>query len=147
MTGSANEPGSAGYRPDEVEVEVEVETRRPQVITVAFWLLIAAPVLWLPVLGDGDPADIQSVGLILSVYLWFTVRVRHSRWKARIAVTATTVWLIAVLGARAWGFTAPEYPYGQVGAVLDLLAVLLSAIGVALLHGHRGNAYFRRRPR
>jgi hypothetical protein len=89
----------------------------------------------------------QAVGLILSLYPWFTVRVRHSRWKARITVTASAGWLIAVLGARAWGFTAPEYPYGQVGAVLDVIAVLLSAIGMALLHGHRGNAYFRRRPR
>ncbi|MFG2777743.1 hypothetical protein ACGFY7_07750 [Streptomyces prunicolor] len=145
VTGSANEPGSAGYRPD--EVEMEMEARRPRVITVAFWLLIAAPVLWLPVLGDGDPADMQSVGLILSLYLWFAVRVRHSRWKARIAVTATAVWLIVVLGARARGFTAPEYPYGRVDALLDVIAVLSSAIGVALLHGHRGNAFFRRRPR
>jgi hypothetical protein len=142
VTGSPNEQGAAESQPEE-----EVYARRPRVVTVAFWLLIAAAVLWMPIIGGGDPAEMQTDTQILVVYVVFAVRARRSRWKSRIAVTAAAVWLIVVLGSRAQGLSAPEYPYGRVDAVLDVIAVLLAATGVALFYGHRGNAYFRRRPR
>ncbi|WP_405616038.1 hypothetical protein [Streptomyces sp. NBC_00076] len=144
MTGSPNEEGAAEFLPEE---EMEADARRPRVITVAFWLLIAAAVLWMPVAGGGDPAAGQTETQILAVYLVFAVRIRRSRWKARIAVTAAAVWLLVVLGSRAQGFTAPESPYGREYAVLDSMAVVLAATGVALLYGRHGTAYFRRRPR
>lgn len=142
MTGSGNEQGAAESLP-----EKEVDTPRPRVITVAFWLLIASAVLWTPIIGAGDPAGMQTAPQILGVYLVFAWRARRSRWKARIAVTAAAVWLVVVVGSQAQDFTAPEYLYGRVDAVLDVIAVLFAATGVALLHGPRGNAYFRRRPR
>ncbi|MYT10667.1 MULTISPECIES: hypothetical protein [Streptomyces] len=144
MTGSPNDQGAAESLPEE---EREGDARRPRVITMAFWLLIAATVLWMSVVGGGDPAGIQPDTQILTVYLVFAVRIRRSRWKARVAVTAAAVWLCVVLGARARGFTAPEYPYGREYAMLDIMAVFLAGTGVALLYGRRGNTYFRRRPR
>lgn len=109
-------------------------------------LLISSAVLWLPVTGSLDPARGQTAAWILVAHVVFAVRARRNRWKARIAVTATAIALLVALGPLAQGFTSPEYPYGVEYAVMDIVAVVLSATGVALLYGHRGNAYFRRRP-
>ncbi|MFJ9152068.1 hypothetical protein ACIRP7_29335 [Streptomyces sp. NPDC102270] len=40
----------------------------------------------------------------------------------------------------------PAYPYGREYAVLDIMAMVLTGIGVALLYGRRGTTYFCRRP-
>ncbi|KUN24117.1 hypothetical protein AQJ23_21255 [Streptomyces antibioticus] len=146
MTGSPNGRGGEGCLPVEEE-GVEMDPRRPRVITVASWLLISSAVFWLPVIGGLlDPALRQTAGWMLFAHVVFAVRARRNRWKARIAVTVAAVALLLALGPLAQGFTSPEYPYGVEYAVLDVVAVVLSATGVALLHGHRGNAYFRRRP-
>jgi len=123
--------------PDEDE-EVEVGARRPRVITVAFWLLITSAVLWILVGGSGDPSGRQGIAAALCFYVWAAARIRRGGWTARIVGTAAAVWLLVVLG--------PEYPHGRAYAVLDIMAVVVTGTGVALLHGRRGNAYFRRRP-
>ncbi|MFG2723681.1 hypothetical protein [Streptomyces canus] len=151
MTGSPNEPGAAELLPEEPEEpeegeEVEADARRPRVITVAFWLLITSAVLWGLVSGSDDPAEQQGTAAILCVYIWSAVRVRRGRWTARIVGTAAAVWLLVVLGSRAQGFMDPEYPYGREYAVLDITAMVLTGIGVALLYGRRGTTYFRRPP-
>ncbi|MEU1481490.1 hypothetical protein [Streptomyces sp. NPDC005760] len=157
MTGSPDEPGAAELLPEEPEEpeepqefeeeEVEVGARRPRVVTVAFWLLITSAALWVPLSGSGGLAEQPGTAAILCVYVWSAARIRRGRWTARIAGTVTAVWLLGVLGSRVRGFMELAYPpYGRAYAVVDLVAVLLTGTGVALLYGRRGNTYFRRRP-
>ncbi|RPF35062.1 MULTISPECIES: hypothetical protein [unclassified Streptomyces] len=151
MTGSPNEPGAAEPLPEEPqepqefeEEELEVDARRPRVITVAFWLLITSAVFWVPVSGSSAPGDLPGASAILGVYIWSAARIRRGRWTARILGTAAAVWLVVGQGSRAPGFI--ESPYGWEFAVMDLMAVVLTSLGVPLLYGREGNTYFRRRP-
>ncbi|MEU0948294.1 hypothetical protein ABZ379_37230 [Streptomyces canus] len=136
-SGESGEPG--------VE-EVAADSRRPRVITVAFWLLITSAVFWVPVSGSNAPGEQQGTAAILCVYIWSAARVRRGRWTARILGTAAAVWFVVVQGSRTPGFMDAESPYGWEYAVLDMMAVVLTGTGVALLYGRRGNTYFRRRP-
>ncbi|MEU0412105.1 hypothetical protein ABZ307_30380 [Streptomyces griseorubiginosus] len=138
MTGSPNEPGA--------EPLPEADARRPRVITVAFWVLITSTVFWVPVSGSSAPGDLQGTSAILCVYVWCAARVRRGRWTARILGTAAAVWLVVVQGSRTPGFMDAGSPYGWEYAVMDLMAVILTGTGVALLYGREGNTYFRRRP-
>jgi hypothetical protein len=130
VTGSSDGPGAAGFLPEEEPEEeegVEVDTRRPRVVTVAFWLLIAAAVLRAAV-GESEPGTTP----VFCVCVWFAVRGRRGLGKARIGVTAAAVWFLVVPGSRAWDFVDPQYPFGRGYAVLVIMAVGLTATGVAL---------------
>ncbi|MFL5995266.1 MAG: hypothetical protein ACJ736_13305 [Streptomyces sp.] len=149
MNGSSDGQGAAGSLPEKEPEEepaeeegVEGDARRPRVVTVAFWLLITAVVLWAAV----SESELGTTP-VLCVYVWFAVRVRRGLWKARIGVTAAAVWFLVVPGSRAWGFMDPQYPFGRQYAVMVIMAVVLTITGVALLYGSRGNKHFRRPPR
>jgi hypothetical protein len=79
VTGSSDGPGAAGFLPEEEPEEeegVEVDTRRPRVVTVAFWLLLAAAVLRAAV-GESELGTTP----VSCVYVWFAVRVRRGLGK------------------------------------------------------------------
>jgi hypothetical protein len=120
----------------------EVRASRPQEPAVARILLIMAAVLWVPIAGRlYSDTTIGVVGLILVVMVFGSFGAVKGRRAGRIMATvAIGLANLFLLPYGALGFRDPE-PYSVIYALMDLVAVILSAIALIQLFHPKTNRY------
>jgi hypothetical protein len=119
----------------------EIRAQRPREVVTARTLSIIATVLWAPILGY--LSSMTSLGaLLLFFYVFGSFGAAKGRQAARIMVTIALALTYLFLLPYCWlGFRDP-YLNGPAYAVMDIVSVLMSAVGLWLLYRPRSNRYF-----
>ena len=121
----------------------EIRAQRPREVVTARILSIIAVVLWIPIAGHalGSGSAVFAVAAVFHVFGSFGAV--KGRQAARIMVTIALLVSYLLLLPYGWlGFQDP-YLNGPGYAVMDLVAVVISAIALVLLYHPRSNRYFR----
>jgi hypothetical protein len=120
----------------------QIRAQRPREVATARILSIITVVLWIPIaghlLGSG------SAGFVVAAvfYVFGSFGVVKGRQAARIMVTIALLVIYLLLLPYCWlGFQDP-YLNGPGYAVMDIVAVAVSAFALALLYRPRSNRYF-----
>ncbi|WP_158848640.1 hypothetical protein [Saccharothrix deserti] len=119
----------------------EIRSRRPREVVIARVLSIIAALLWVPMSGYlfSQPA---YIGLLLVLYVFGSFGAAKGRQAARVMVTVSLALIYFFLLPYCWLGFYDSYLNGPGYAVMDIVAVLLSATGLVLLYQPRSNRYF-----
>jgi hypothetical protein len=119
----------------------EIRAQRPREVVTARTLSIIATVLWAPILGYLSSMTYLGA-LLLFFYVFGSFGAAKGRQAARIMVTIALALTYLFLLPYCWlGFHGP-YLNGPAYAVMDIVSVLMSAVGLWLLYRPRSNRYF-----
>lgn len=120
----------------------ELRNERPPEVGVARVLLIIAAVLWLPIAGNlSSSSTVGMVGLAMFFVVFGSFGAVKGRQAGRLMTTiALGVTLLSLLPYCWLGFRDSN-PYGFEYALVDIAAVLLAAIAVALLYHPNSSRY------
>jgi hypothetical protein len=123
----------------------EVRANRPQEPAVARILLVMAVVLWAPVIGQ---IHSDTTGGVLGLVLFLVVfgsfgAVKGRRAGRTMATVAVAIVYLFLLPFCALGFYYP-IPYGVIYAAMDVVAVILSVIGLCQLFHPKASRYIHR---
>jgi hypothetical protein len=119
----------------------EIRAQRPREVGTARILSIIAVVLWIPIAGHALGSS--SAGFVVAAVccVFGSFGAVKGRQAARIMVTIALLVIYLLLLPYGWlGFQDP-YLNGPGYAVLDLVAVVISAIALILLYRPRSNQY------
>ncbi|HEY0452047.1 hypothetical protein [Actinophytocola sp.] len=130
--------------PEEVVVSSveEIRAGRPPEVGVARALLIVVVVLWVPVAGylyDSTTVGVVVLAMFFVVFGSFgAVKGRQAgRLMTTIALAVTALFLLPYC----WLGFRDSNPYGFAYALLDIAAMVLSAIAMSLLYHPNSNRY------
>lgn len=118
----------------------EIRAQRPREVVTARTLAIVAAVLWIPLLGYSRSSLEIAMFVLYVVGAFGVAKGRHG---ALIMQTIALVVLYLGLLPYTWlGFNDP-YLNGPAYAVMDMTAVLLSALGIFLAYGPSSRAFIK----
>ncbi|WP_413099599.1 hypothetical protein [Streptomyces sp. Inha503] len=119
--------------------------QRPGHITAAAVLLVVSAFISATI-AVNDPELAQFVYLLLFITIGAALRLRKGGRPARVTATVTAaLFLFYLLPHAMRGLSDPGGVYQPDYAVRAILAIAVSAAGVALLHAPSSRAYFRTR--
>lgn len=120
----------------------EIRAHRPRDVVTARTLSIIAVVLWAPIVGYFFEAGAALPGLAVFFYVFGSFGAAKGRQAARIMATTALVVIYVLLLPYCWLGFRDSYPSGTAYAVMDIVAVLVSAIALGLLYRPGSNRYF-----
>jgi hypothetical protein len=123
------------------EVE-EIRANRPPEVGVARVLLIIAVLLWIPIVGVlYTSSTVGLVGILMFLVVFGSFGAVKGRQAGRVMATVAVALTYLFLLPYAWlGFSDP-YLNGPAYAVMDLVAVVLSAVALGFLYAPNSNRY------
>jgi hypothetical protein len=120
----------------------EIRARRPREVVIARILSIVAVLLWLPMTGHLYDSATTGTAAAMFFYVFGAFGSAKGRQAARIMATVALLVLYLFLLPYCWlGFQDP-YPNGPGYAVMDIVAVAISAVALGLLYRPSSNRYF-----